>query len=65
MSVVIKTENLADTINVSKGDYVVVLGDRNMKNRTVQAKRKGKLVETAVCCCWGYCDRNGGLWSSD
>lgn len=44
----IKTENLAEIITNSKADYVVVIGDRNMKNKSCQTKKKGKLVETQV-----------------
>jgi hypothetical protein len=39
---------LAEIVTNSKADQVVVLGDRNMKNHSCQAKRKGKLVEMKV-----------------
>lgn len=42
----IKSEHLADLIAASHSDFLAVIGDRNMKNRTVQAKRRGKLQET-------------------
>ncbi len=35
-------------MTTSKADQVIVLGDRNMKNHSCQAKRKGKLVEMKV-----------------
>lgn len=44
----IKAENLAEIINSSKADHVVVLGDRNMKNKTVQGRKRGKLVEMQI-----------------
>lgn len=44
----IKTENLAEVITNSKADCLIVIGDRNMKNRSCQAKRRGKLVEMDV-----------------
>jgi hypothetical protein len=44
----IRTENLAEIIGNSKGDFLVVLGDKNVKNKSVQARRKGKLVECKV-----------------
>jgi len=52
----IKTENLAEIITGSKADCLIVLGDRNLKNRSCQAKRRGKLVEMdieeAINCIW-------------
>ncbi|KAF2073843.1 hypothetical protein CYY_004839 [Polysphondylium violaceum] len=52
----IKTENLAEIITGSKADCLIVLGDRNLKNRSCQAKRRGKLVEMdieeAITCIW-------------
>ena len=44
----IKPEHLSTVIGESKADYVVVIGDRNMRNETVQARRAGKLVEMPV-----------------
>ncbi|EFA75252.1 hypothetical protein PPL_11327 [Heterostelium album PN500] len=44
----IKTENLAEIITNSKADCLVVLGDRNLKNKSCQAKRRGKLVEMEI-----------------
>ena len=41
----IKPEHLSSVIASSHADYLVVIGDRNMKNDTVQARRAGKLVE--------------------
>jgi len=45
---VIKAENLAEIICSSHADFLVVIGDRNMKNRSCQAKRKGKLIEMPI-----------------
>ncbi|PRP85915.1 hypothetical protein PROFUN_06037 [Planoprotostelium fungivorum] len=44
----IRTENLSEIIGHSKSDYLVVIGDRNMKNRTIQVRRRAKLVEMTV-----------------
>lgn len=44
----IKPDNLLDIITQSTGDYLVVIGDRNMKNKTCHAKKSGKLVEISV-----------------
>jgi hypothetical protein len=44
----IKTENLAEIITSSRADYLIVIGDKNMKNRSCQAKKRGKLVEMNV-----------------
>ena len=46
----IKAENLAEIITTSTADFLIVIGDRNMKNRSCQAKRSGKLVEMNVSC---------------
>lgn len=51
----IKPENLLEIITSSTANYVIVLGDRNMKNRTCQAKKSGKLVETDVCNNFKFC----------
>lgn len=42
---IIKTHHLADLIATARADALCVIGDRNMRNRTVQAKRKGRLSE--------------------
>eukprot|EP01080_Neovahlkampfia_damariscottae_P009350 gene9350-1437_t len=44
----IKPDNLLDIITQSTSDYLVVIGDRNMKNKTCHAKKSGKLVEISV-----------------
>jgi hypothetical protein len=44
----IKPENLQEIITGSVADYLVVIGDRNMKHRTCHAKKSGKLVEISV-----------------
>lgn len=44
----IKTENLAEIITSSIADFLIVIGDRNMKNKSCQAKKRGKLVEMNV-----------------
>lgn len=44
----IKPEMLLHIITSSPSDHLIVIGDRNMKNRTCQAKKSGKLVETSV-----------------
>ncbi|KAJ6237411.1 zinc finger ccch domain protein-related [Anaeramoeba flamelloides] len=42
---IIKTENLSKIISQSIADFIVVLGDRNLKNQTCQVRKKGKLIE--------------------
>ncbi|KAG2373487.1 hypothetical protein C9374_012094 [Naegleria lovaniensis] len=44
----IKPDHLQELITNSIADYVAVIGDRNMKHRTCQAKKNGKLVEVSV-----------------
>lgn len=44
----IKTGNLAEIVSLSPADFLVVVGDKNMKQLTCQAKRKGKLIEMKV-----------------
>jgi hypothetical protein len=44
----IKAEHLAELICTSHADFLIVVGDKNMKNRSCQAKRKGKLLEMMV-----------------
>lgn len=44
----IKTENLAEIITSSTADFLTVIGDRNMKNKSCQAKKRGKLMEMDV-----------------
>lgn len=42
---------LADLIGTTRADALAVIGDRNMRNRTVQAcfaKRKGRLAEVQL-----------------
>lgn len=53
----IKTENLAEIITSSIADFLIVIGDRNMKNKSCQAKKRGKLVEMNVE------DMINGIWS--
>ncbi|KAJ3440827.1 zinc finger protein mex-5-related [Anaeramoeba flamelloides] len=45
---IIKTENLSKIISQSIADFIVVIGDRNLKNHTCQVRRKRKLVEMHV-----------------
>ncbi|KAJ3445133.1 hypothetical protein M0812_10998 [Anaeramoeba flamelloides] len=42
---IIKTENLSKMISQSIADFIIVLGDRNLKNQTCQVRKKGKLIE--------------------
>jgi hypothetical protein len=44
----IKTSHLAELVSLSHSDFFVVIGDKNMKQMSCQAKRKGKLVEMKV-----------------
>eukprot|EP00937_MAST-01D_sp_MAST-1D-sp2_P003651 g3651.t1 len=44
----IKPEHLVNVITHTNADYLIVIGDRNMKNDTCQARRSGKLVEMKV-----------------
>jgi len=44
----IMTEHMAEIIINSHADFLVVIGDRNMKNKSVHSKRKGKLIEMKV-----------------
>lgn len=44
----VKPEHLSDIIATSRADFLVVLGDRNMRNRSCQAKEGGRLVEMSV-----------------
>ncbi len=46
----IRPDNLPDIIHSSAADFLIVVGDKNYKNNTVQAKKFGKLVEVDVCC---------------
>lgn len=41
----IRAEHLAELVCNSNADFLIVVGDRNVKNKTCHAKRKGKLVE--------------------
>lgn len=45
---VIKPEHLSSVISSSLADFLIVIGDRNMRNDTVQARRSGKLVEMSI-----------------
>jgi hypothetical protein len=45
----IRAEHLAELVCNSNADFLIVVGDRNVKNKTCHAKRKGKLVEMQVC----------------
>lgn len=45
----IRPNHLQEIITNSTADYLVVIGDRNMKHRTCHAKKSGKLVEVTVC----------------
>mmetsp|Transcript_8912 Transcript_8912/g.26756 ORF Transcript_8912/g.26756 Transcript_8912/m.26756 type:complete len:766 (-) Transcript_8912:334-2631(-) len=47
-SQLVKPEHLSDIIATSRADYLIVLGDRNMRNRSCQAKEGGRLVEMSV-----------------
>jgi len=44
----IKPEHLSTVIAAGHADFLVVIGDRNMRNDTVQARRSGKLIETPI-----------------
>lgn len=44
----IKPENLQEIITSSTADYLIVIGDKNMKHKTCQAKKSGKLCEMKV-----------------
>lgn len=46
-------EHLVSIITSSHTDYLIVLGDRNMRNDTCQARKNGRLVETKVCAAFG------------
>jgi len=41
----IKPDHLSAVITATTADFLVVIGDRNMKNDTVQGRRGGRLVE--------------------
>jgi hypothetical protein len=45
---VIKPEHLSSVISTSLADFLIVIGDRNMRNDTVQARKSGKLVEMSI-----------------
>lgn len=44
----VKPEHLSTVIASSAADFLIVIGDRNMRNDTVQARRSGKLVEMPI-----------------
>ena len=44
----IKPDNLISVIAESRTDFLLVLGDKNMRNRSCQIRRGGKLVELSV-----------------
>lgn len=44
----IKPGDLSAVIAASHGDFLIVVGDKNMKNETCQARQAGKLVEKPV-----------------
>lgn len=44
----VKPGDLSAVIAASHGDFLIVVGDKNMKNETCQARRAGKLVEMTI-----------------
>src|SRR5690349_784807 len=48
LSTDVETHHLSEINIGSMADFLIVVGDRNMKNGTIQAKRKGKLLELKV-----------------
>lgn len=44
----IRPSHLSMVISATKADFLVVVGDRNMRNDTCQGRKSGKLVETPV-----------------
>lgn len=44
----IRPTHLSMVISATKADFLVVVGDRNMRNDTCQGRKSGKLVETPV-----------------
>lgn len=44
----IKPSDLSSVIAASHGDFLIVLGDKNVKNETCQARQAGRLVERKV-----------------
>ena len=44
----VKPGDLSTVIAASHGDFLIVVGDKNMRNETCQARRAGKLVEVSV-----------------
>jgi len=45
---IIKPEHLLQIITGSSADFLVVIGDRNMKHKTCQSKRNGKLIPAEI-----------------
>ena len=44
----IKPEHLVSIITSTYSDFLIVIGDRNMKNNTCQGRRSGKLIEMSL-----------------
>lgn len=44
----IRPSHLSMVISATKADFLIVVGDRNMRNETCQGRRSGKLVEMGV-----------------
>lgn len=44
----IRPSHLSTVISATKADFLVVVGDRNMRNETCQGRRSGKLVEMGI-----------------
>jgi hypothetical protein len=44
----IRPDHLSVVISATKADFLIVIGDRNMRNETCQGRRSGKLVEMPV-----------------
>ena len=44
----IKPGDLSAVIAASHGDFLIVVGDKNMKNETCMARKAGKLIEMAI-----------------
>ncbi|KAJ6248964.1 zinc finger ccch domain protein-related [Anaeramoeba flamelloides] len=45
---IIKSEELSTIISKSIADFLIVVGDRNLKNKTCHVRKKGKLVEMGI-----------------
>src|SRR5205814_7941146 len=44
----IMSRHMAEIILLSHTDFLIVIGDRNFTNHTIQSKRKGKLIEMTI-----------------